>query len=123
MKVKDKFLIGLITVCTLGFCWLYWKKQAKKQQAILQGDAELPNYVNLTELVAFLGGNDNITEISHTFSNVKISFLDRAKIDVEAIKNLKYVSGIMLNQQKITLIVGEIAKILAKSLEKLPSLQ
>ncbi|VEU78376.1 putative PTS system glucose-specific enzyme II [Mycoplasmopsis columbinasalis] len=79
----------------------------------------LPGYVNLNELITLLGEKANITEVDATLSNLKLAIQDRQKVNLEALKNLKYVSGIMAGETKITLVVGDIAQSLKNELAKL----
>ncbi|WP_027120452.1 PTS transporter subunit EIIB [Mycoplasmopsis lipofaciens] len=112
MNKKDKFLITLLTICTFGLCWLHWNRKNKKLalQKTQKEKIKLPSSVKIDELIHLLGTKDNIKEISHTISNLKISFKNKSKIDINKISKLKYVTGIMSNSDKITLVVGDIAE-------------
>ncbi|UUM18984.1 PTS sugar transporter subunit IIA [Mycoplasma sp. 1018B] len=116
MKFKDKMYITFLTVITLGFCWIYWKKQQKHINNHNNGIIKLPKNINLEELILFLGQKNNLDNVNATTSKVTIHFKDRNLIELEKIKNLKYVSGIMFNENKITLIVGNIALSLAQEI-------
>ncbi|KKB27012.1 hypothetical protein MMELEA_03260 [Mycoplasmopsis meleagridis ATCC 25294] len=66
----------------------------------------------------FLGKKDNITNIESSASKVTIFFQNKALIDINSIKKIKYITGMMINNNKITLIVGEYALSIANELRK-----
>ncbi|WP_338822286.1 PTS sugar transporter subunit IIA [Mycoplasmopsis felifaucium] len=117
MTKKDKFLIVILTIFTLGFCWLYWHIKNKKIKESKQGKIQkLESNMNVLELINLLGSKENIKEINSSVSSIKIEFLDKNKVNFEAIKQLKYVSGLMISTNKTTLIVGDYAKKLAQEI-------
>ncbi|KUH47289.1 hypothetical protein [Mycoplasmopsis meleagridis] len=118
MNCKDKLLVSFLTIITFGLCWVYWKKKNQKQQNLYKGKIELDKKINLEELVLFLGKKDNITNIESSASKVTIFFQNKALIDINSIKKIKYITGMMINNNKITLIVGEYALSIANELRK-----
>ncbi|VEU76905.1 PTS transporter subunit EIIB [Mycoplasmopsis columbina] len=118
MKAKDKLLIGFYTVITLGLCWVYWKKQAKKKSIEEVKNQELPKYINLDELILLLGGKENIKSINSSLSNLKLEINNRSLVETKKLSELKYVSGIMVGDKKISLVVGDDATAISKELSK-----
>lgn len=119
MSKKDKFLIVLLTIVTLGFCWLYWHVQNKKEQKLKKGEInKLDSNIKLDELVELLGSKENINSVNATFSNLKVEFNDKKAVNVDELQKLKYVSGVMISSTKMTLVVGDYAKKIAEELNK-----
>ncbi|WP_027335089.1 PTS sugar transporter subunit IIA [Mycoplasmopsis felifaucium] len=120
MTKKDKFLIVILTIFTIGFCWIYWQNKNKKIKDAKKGNIQkLDTNMNVAELINLLGTKSNIKEVSASVSGVKIEFFDKNKVDFESIKKLKYVSGLMISTNKTTLIVGEYAKKLAQEINSI----
>ncbi|WP_406616815.1 PTS sugar transporter subunit IIA [Mycoplasmopsis adleri] len=119
MTHKEKFLIVILTIFTLGFCWLYWHCKNKKQQELKKGNVtKLDSRINIEELITLLGGKENITGIEPSLSKVKILFKNKANVNFEEIKNLKYVSGILISSNSTNIIVGEYAKKIAEVMKE-----
>ena len=107
----------VLQIVTLGLIWIYWKKQAKKQnkENVL---SESKNNINVNKLIEYLNIK-NIKNIEATHTKVKISYLNRDLIDVEKIRNLKGISGVFINDKAITLIVGNCANDLTNEIKQL----
>ncbi|QSF13753.1 PTS sugar transporter subunit IIA [Mycoplasma sp. Mirounga ES2805-ORL] len=121
MKKRDKFAIVMLTIFTLGFCWLHWKIQAnkyKKLASIDKEDIKLPSVIKIDNLISLLGNKDNIKGSRSTISNLIIEINNKDNVNVDEIKQLKYVSGVMISSQKITLIVGDYASKISNELIK-----
>ncbi|MBZ4195543.1 PTS transporter subunit EIIB [Mycoplasma tauri] len=114
MTKKDKFIIVILTIFTIGFCWLYWKLKAKKIQKNKRGEInKLDSSVDIEQLINFLGTRKNIISVDNSISSLKVKFKEKELINVEALKKLKYISGVMLSTNKISLIVGSYAKLIS----------
>ncbi|WP_029513222.1 PTS sugar transporter subunit IIA [Mycoplasmopsis primatum] len=111
MTKKDKFIIVLLTIITLGFCWLHWHIKNKKIQQIKKGEIKkLDPSIKIDELISLLGSSDNITAVESSISTLKCTVKNKDLINVEKIKSLKYVTGIMVSTSRISLVVGDYAK-------------
>lgn len=107
MTKKDKFKIVILTIFTLGFCWLHWYRINKKHQNLVQGkiDADI-NQREIDELIRFIGGLDNITDVSSSGSKLKIFFKNSQLIDSKSIIDNKLATGAFVSSDSITLIIG-----------------
>ena len=117
MNKKDKFLMVFLTIITFGFIWIYWSKLKKKEENVIKKSSKLP--FKIEELVNYLGGKENIISATNTISKVKIEIQDNEKIEVEKIKKIKGISGIVIGNFSISLIVGNISEELTKQLNNL----
>ncbi|MBZ4203958.1 PTS transporter subunit EIIB, partial [Mycoplasma tauri] len=69
--------------------------------------------VDIEQLINFLGTRKNIISVDNSISSLKVKFKEKELINVEALKKLKYISGVMLSTNKISLIVGSYAKLIS----------
>lgn len=118
MTFKEKFLFIFLQIITIGLIWIYWNQQKQKLGQENELSYATKTNFEINKLINLIGEKENILEISNTHTKVKISFKDRTKINAEAIKNLKGVSGIFFNDQTITIIVGNEAKIINELITK-----
>ena len=118
MTFKEKFLFIFLQVITIGLIWIYWNQQKQKLGQENELSYATKTNFEINKLINLIGEKENILEITNTHTKVKISFKDRTKINPEAIKNLKGVSGIFFNDQTITIIVGNEAKIINELMTK-----
>lgn len=116
MYFRQKILYVLLIIITFGTILIYWKKKkvAEKNTLSIAKKINIPT----EKLILLLGGKDNIKSVENSHTKVKIYYLNRAKIDIEKIKNLKYVSGIFINDKSIDLLVGNQASLLKEQLEQ-----
>ncbi|RMX35330.1 phosphotransferase system, EIIB family protein [Mycoplasmopsis fermentans MF-I2] len=115
MSKKDKFLVVLLTIVTLGFCWLYWHLKNKKEQKIKKEgvNIKLPSNIKVVELVDNLGGKENIEEVNASISNIKVLIKDKTLIKMDKLQDTKFITGIMISTNKISLVIGDYARKLA----------
>lgn len=118
MTFKEKFLFIFLQIITIGLIWIYWNQQKQKLGQENELSYATKTNFEINKLINLIGEKENILEITNTHTKVKISFKDRTKINPEAIKNLKGVSGIFFNDQTITIIVGNEAKIINELMTK-----
>lgn len=116
MSKKDKFLMVFLTTITFGFIWIYWSKLKRNKENVLIKNDKLP--FKIEELVKLLGGNENIENVENSISKIKIFLKDTKQIEVEKIKNLKGISGMVFSNFSISLVVGNVAEELCKQLTK-----
>ena len=117
MTPKERLIFILLQIVTLGLIWIYWKKQLRKYQN--------PNTLSINKTISFaigdlcdaIGTIENINGVIATHNKVKLIYQDRTKIDQVAIKNLNGVSGLFLNDQGLTIIVGNQAQTIAKQIK------
>ncbi|WP_029906025.1 PTS transporter subunit EIIB [Mycoplasmopsis opalescens] len=118
MKRKDKFLIVLLTIFTLGFCWLYWHVKNKQKLKMLRGETKAKTTDSeIEKLILFLGGKDNINEVHHTTSSLKVIINNKNKVEVENLKKIKGVSGLLISTNKVSLVCGEFASVYAEKIK------
>lgn len=118
MTFKEKFLFIFLQIITIGLIWIYWNQQKQKLGQENELSYATKTNFEINKLINLIGEKENILEISNTHTKVKISFKDRTKINPEAIKDLKGVSGIFFNDQTITIIVGNEARIINELMTK-----
>lgn len=118
MTFKEKFLFIFLQIITIGLIWIYWNQQKQKLGQENELSYATKTNFEINKLINLIGEKENILEITNTHTKVKISFKDRTKINPEAIKDLKGVSGIFFNDQTITIIVGNEAKIINELMTK-----
>ncbi|QBF34537.1 PTS sugar transporter subunit IIA [Mycoplasmopsis phocirhinis] len=117
MTKKDKFLVVILTIFTLGFCWLYWYLKNKKHQQILTGKQQITLSQNkVDELISLLGGKQNISDVSASGSRLFIVVDKKDLVKANQIMNNKLASGVFMSSNKITLIMGEYAQTYAQQL-------
>lgn len=117
MTPKERLIFILLQIVTLGLIWIYWKKQLRQYQN--------PNTLSVNETISFaindlcdaMGTIENINDVIATHTKVKLIYQDRTKIDQVAIRNLNGVSGVFLNDQGLTIIVGNQAQTVAKQIK------
>ncbi|MBU4689731.1 PTS sugar transporter subunit IIA [Mycoplasma zalophidermidis] len=117
MTKKDKFIITMLTIFTLGFCWLYWSQKNKKQALVLQGKENVKISFNQSnELVNLLGGDGNILNLEAKGSKLIIEVLNKENVMLAKILEKNIATGAFVNTNKVTLIMGEHATAYAKSM-------
>lgn len=115
MKLKEKILIGLLTIITFGTIWIYWSKKKTQPKNELSISKRID--VNLEKLINLLLGLENINSVSATHTKVKINLKNVENIQINEIKNLKGISGVVVSSNAITIIVGNSAQTIKEELE------
>ncbi len=119
MTSREKFLFIFLQIITLGLIWIYWKKKAKKYSNQNELSQELKVGINVIKLIRSLGGPNNIREITNTHTKIKTKYNIRERIDIETIKNMSGISGVFINDEAITIIVGNSAAAVAESMKNI----
>lgn len=112
MTFKEKFLFVFLQIITFGLIWIYWNKQKAKFSQENQLSVATKTNFDVEKLIELVGNKDNILEVTNTHTKVKIQFKDRYQVNQNEINNLKGISGIFFNDQTITIIVGNEAKLI-----------
>ncbi|QJG66828.1 PTS glucose transporter subunit IIB [Mycoplasma phocoenae] len=117
MTGKNKFKYYFLLISTFGLIKLRWKKY---RQTEVKNKLTVKEQIDfdINELIQFLGGKDNITNTIATYSKIKISFKDKSLIQSKKIQTLNGVSGMVLQSQSITLVVGNNAKYIEQLLKE-----
>ena len=118
MTFKEKFLFVFLQIITFGLIWIYWNKQKAKFSQENQLSVATKTNFDVEKLIELVGNKDNILEVTNTHTKVKIQFKDRYQVNQNEINNLKGVSGIFFNDQTITIIVGNEAKLIQESINQ-----
>ncbi|MBN4089261.1 PTS glucose transporter subunit IIB [Mycoplasma enhydrae] len=110
MNGKNKFLYYFLIIITFGFILIYWKKKYRqnKQKDYLSKSTKIS--FDLEDMIRSLGGKENIKSTSSTQKILKIFFDDKQKVNALELKKLDGVSGIALQSQSISLVLGNTAK-------------
>lgn len=115
MSFKDKILLLLLTIITLGiYPFLIFRKRQRPTTTKLSTSSKIT--LSISQLKSALGGDDNIAGNEYSHTKIKIFFKDRTLIDLAKIQKLKGVSGVVVSSKNITIIVGNQAKELAQNL-------
>ncbi|MEA4190841.1 PTS transporter subunit EIIB [Mycoplasma sp. 2248] len=112
---KQMTKIIFLTIITLGFIWIKWKKEKKAKNTIYQSN-KLPFKVE--QLVSALGTKENIDNLEVKISRLVVTVKSNNKVDTEALKELKGVSGILLSSSKVSITLGEYANETLRQLEQ-----
>lgn len=115
MTGKDKFIYILLCIITFGIYPMMIKKGTKTTPTN-EIRVEEKTTINLIKLYEALGGKDNLAGNEYTYTKVKIFLNDRSKADVEKVKSIKGISGVVAGSKYITVIVGKQAKALSNEL-------
>lgn len=110
MTFKEKTLFILLQIITFGLIWIYWNKKSKTYKDKNSLSQEIKVNINVNKFIEYLGGKENIKNISNTHTKIKIDFVSRNLIQIEEIKSLFGISGIFMNDISLTVIVGNNAK-------------
>ncbi|UUD35790.1 PTS sugar transporter subunit IIABC [Mycoplasmopsis citelli] len=108
MYTKSKFKLIFYSLITFGLIWIKWKKQIKHQKNTIYQVDKLP----FNEEV-FLGCFDNLEQITNIElkpSRVNVFFNSSPQVNVEKLKKLKGISGILVSSNKISIILGEFSQ-------------
>ncbi|WP_434336880.1 PTS glucose transporter subunit IIB [Mesomycoplasma conjunctivae] len=116
MRIFSRFIYKLLQIITFGkYAKIIDKKYNKNNEKIVYNE-QIP--FKIEQLIKLLGGNKNIKNTSFTISRVKIEVVNLKDVDLEGLKNLKGVSGVVAGEEKINLIVGDTSKIISLTLKE-----
>ncbi|QJR44346.1 PTS glucose transporter subunit IIB [Mycoplasma miroungirhinis] len=113
MRKLHKFLYIFTIICTLGIIKLFWKSYEQKE---INSQLSVENKLkfSLDELIRYLDGINNIESVYCTHKILKIQLKSRKNIQIEKIKSLNSIEGILLKSDGISLITGNNAKYIHK---------
>lgn len=117
MTGKEKFLFIFLQVITLGLIWIFWIRQKRALSQVDELSYATKTNFDGAALLVLVGTATNVVGLSHTHTKVTISFVDRTPVDPEAIKQLRGVSGVFINDQSVTIIVGTEARAICAQLQ------
>lgn len=114
MTFKDKLILVLLTIITLGIYLIviYKKKHKPESNELSRAEKVTLDVDKLKKLL----GEDNISGVEFTHTKVKIFIKDKNKVNADEIQKLKGVSGVFATTKHITIIVGNQAKKIATML-------
>lgn len=114
MTFKDKLILVLLTIITLGiYLIVIYKKKHKPESTELSTAEKIT--VDVDKLKSLIG-DQNVAGVEFTHTKVKIYIHDKNKVNVDDIQKLKGVSGVFATSKHITIIVGNQAKKIAAML-------
>lgn len=115
MNKRHKALIIFLSIITLGIYLIVIKKRKNIEVKETLIEEKIP--FKIETLITALGGLQNISSVSAITSRIKINFNDRSMIDIEKIKKIKAISGLVLQTKSISCIVGYSAPAVATAIE------
>ncbi len=66
------------------------------------------NFEKLSDdILQVVGGGDNLTKVSHCFTRLRLDPVDAAKIDIDALKKVEGVKGVVVNNGQYQIIIGD----------------
>lgn len=116
MNFKMKLKVIFLSIITLGFIWIKWTKESKNQDNTIYQSKK--SGINVYKLLEYIGKN-NIKSISNTSSRLVVEIINPEEIQIENIKKMGKVSGIMLNSKKLSIILNEYTLAAKEELESL----
>lgn len=117
MKKLSHFIYKFIQFLTFGKFGKIIAKKYNKQNNSIQYSNDVKFEIN--ELVNLLSGPTNIQKAEFTFSRVIIFLNTLENVDINEIKKLTGVSGVVVAVNNVSLIVGSTSKFIADSLNEL----
>lgn len=115
MNTKDKFILILLTIITLGLIWIFINKKREVPENNLKVGSKIP--FKMGDLL-FILGKDNIISSSSTHTKVKVQIKSSENVDFDALSKLKGVSGTFSTSNSITIIIGNSAPLVDQQINK-----
>lgn len=116
MNKKHRALYIFLSIVTLGIFNLAIRKKKVIKENNLELNQELP--IKPKSIINLVGGSKNISSVEARMSKLRINFVDKNLIEAEKLKSIKAVSGIIIQSQSVSLIVGYAAQNLAKAIKE-----
>ena len=117
MEWYHYLIIGIIAAVVLAgliFLIVYLASKRSKEKSLKEASSY---YVNIVKAV---GGEDNILEVSVNSSRLSLVLKDNSLLKNEELDTLKNDGiGIVKSSKKITLVVGEMAPLYEKEINKI----
>ncbi|AJR12360.1 PTS glucose transporter subunit IIB [Mesomycoplasma dispar] len=114
MKLISKIIYFLLQIFSFGFFAKHINKKHNKTKSDLTFEKKFD--FKIEELINLLGGKKNIKSSDFSISRLKIQLKSTENLDFEKIKKLKGVSGIVVNSETISLIVGNKSKAISEAI-------
>lgn len=110
----DKYyiIIGIVVVLALLIGIRFYLKNVKAPT-----NNKVKSGLDINLLLSYIGTKSNITSVSSTMSKVDLVLKDSSVIDVEGIKAMG-ATGIVQNQNKVSIIFGKLSETIAKEIEQ-----
>lgn len=119
MTFKEKFLFIFLQIITLGLIWIYWNKKAKMYKDQHTLSQEIKVGINIVKLIKLMGGPNNIKEITNTHTKVKMEYNIRERVEIQQIRKISNISGVFMNDNAVTIIVGNSAAAVCDSIKEM----
>lgn len=117
-----KFKYIILIVITLGIYYFVINNKAKKlalsNSNVLLKETKIPFI--LDDFIIYLGGIENIIEVSSTQNQLSLTINNKDIVDIKKIQSLG-IKGIMNNSKGFSLVTGIIAKTLEEKILLLKS--
>lgn len=117
MKKFSYFIYKFIQFLTFGKFGKILSKKHNKPNNSINYSEDIKFEIN--KLVSLLLGATNIQKAEFTFSRVAIFLNTLENVNIDELKNLPGVSGVVVGTNNISLIVGSTSKFIANSLNNL----
>ncbi|UUM19503.1 MULTISPECIES: PTS sugar transporter subunit IIABC [unclassified Mycoplasma] len=88
--------------------WIKWKKQIKHEKNTIYQADKLP--FNKDAFLACFNDLNHIVSLELKPSRVNIIFNQNPQVNLEKLKSLKGISGILVNSNKLSIILGEFSQ-------------
>ena len=115
--LRVKIIYVLLSIVTFGVYPYVLKKRLQNKPINSLSQAKKIN-INLDELIKSLGGKNNIDGAEYTHTKIKVFISNVEIVDKEEVNKIKGISGVFISSNRITLIVGNQAKLLTQELIK-----
>ncbi len=99
-----------LSIFGLWFYGMYHALRVRNKNAV---EKLRPLSFKINSFYKIVGGRKNIATAEENGSKIKLVFTDKSLVDIEMLKSLKSVSGILEMTNSITVILGPSAKTLA----------
>ncbi|MBG0731065.1 PTS transporter subunit EIIB [Mycoplasma sp. 'Moose RK'] len=111
----SKVVYLFLQIITFGFFGKLISKKLNKTRSDFQYSVKLD--FEIEKLINLLGGKKNIENSSYKISRLIIKLRTTENLDFEKIKQLKGVSGVVVDFQTVNLIVGSRSKVICEAIE------
>ena len=111
MKTNKKII--LFYIFTFGIGYFIIKKNNTKKYNDISGTHKID--FDIKKLIIYLGGYDNIVNVTSTINNLKVELKNIDLINIDEIKKLNAI-GTLKNNNCITILFGDNSQYIAKLL-------
>jgi len=110
---KINFKTKILNFITFGYVRKKGKKISQENSEIIEISKDIE--IDINKLILYLGGLENIGNVSSTITTLKVQFHNRDLINNNMIKNLG-AKGIIVSENTITIVFGNWAQELQKQI-------